>query len=313
MRVVFFGTSEFAVDVLNALHEDPRFEIPMVVSQPSSRSGRGQKTTSTALVKAAEELELNTFLPMDANDADSVEQLKAQNADLFITAAYGQKLSDEVLGLPVGPSLNLHGSLLPRHRGAAPVQFSILEGDTVTGVSLMRMTDRMDAGPVYATAETPIEVDDTGGSLMERLGKMAGQLILDHAGDVLAGKLEGKEQDEEAATAAPSLAKEQGRVPWNTSAIQIDRHVRGMTPWPSAFTFCPTDRSPARVQVVKGEILDLPSPAMPGTVVAFTTGIEVATTKGVYRILEVKRSGKRSLEAVEFLRGFPLPVGSRLQ
>ncbi len=313
MRVVYFGTSEFAIPTMKALVEDPRFDLAMIVTQPDAKAGRGMRATSSAVAKVAEEMELEVLRAPDINDAEHVEKLKEANAEVFLTAAFGQKLSDEVLGLPSKYALNLHGSLLPKYRGAAPVQHAIRSGDSETGVTLMGMTSKMDAGPIYAAKSIPIENTDTGGTLMDKLAELARDLFLENSDAIEGSSLKGTPQDESAASPAPMFQKEDGRVRWPFTAEEIDRHVRAMTPWPSAFTFCPTDRSPQRIIVVKGAVVDVPSPAMPGTVVAFTTGIEVATKKGVYQILEVKRSGKRALSAVEFLRGFPIPVGTRLQ
>jgi len=313
MRLVLFGTSEFAVPTLEACAADPRFEVVLVVTQPDARAGRGRKVSTSIICEAAESRGIPFLQPEDVNAAESVAALAAAKADVFLTAAYGQKLSDAVLALPAKYALNLHGSLLPRWRGAAPVQRAIEAGDQVSGVTLITMTARMDAGPMHGRLEVPIAPDDTGGSLMDKLALAARDLLLSVADAMAEGALPSEEQDEAAATAAKMLRKEHGRVRWQQSAAGIDRQVRAMTPWPSAYTFCPTDRSPARIIVVSGDILDVPSPAMPGTVVAFTSGIEVATTKGVYRIVEVKRSGKRALPAAEFLRGFPMPVGTRLQ
>ena len=309
MRVVYFGTSEFAVPSLQAMAEDDRFDVAMVVTQPDARAGRGRQPSTTPVLKAAEELNLRAVQPVDINSPEAVAELQAAKPDLLLTAAYGQKLSDEILGL-APYALNLHGSLLPRHRGASPAQHAVLCGDRVTGVTLTGMTSRMDSGPIYAALEIPIEPTETSGSLLERLAELARDLLIDQADALAAGTLTGRPQDEKLATQAPLLTKDLGKVRWEKTAEEIDRHVRSMTPWPGAFTFCPTDRSPARLIVVSGEVLDLPSPGMPGTVVAFTTGIEVATQRGVYRIMEVKRSGKRALSAVEFLRGFPIPVGT---
>jgi methionyl-tRNA formyltransferase len=257
-------------------------------------------------------LGLPIFQPADVNAPDFMTQLKKWAPDMLLTAAYGQKLSDELLKLPKKYALNLHGSLLPRHRGASPIQASILSGDTETGVTLMGMTSKMDAGPIYAKKATPIGKTETAGELHERLSQVAKELLETQLSALASGKAKGAPQDESQATRAVLLDKDHGRVRWDRTAAEIDRHVRGMTPWPGAFTFCPTDRSTTRLIISKGEVLDLPSPAMPGTVVAFTSGIEVATRAGVYLIKDVKRSGKRSLAAVEFLRGFPLPVGTRL-
>jgi methionyl-tRNA formyltransferase len=312
MRVVLFGTSGFAVPTLQALHGDSRFEVPLVVTQADSRSGRGRAASTSDVQKAAVELGLELHQPEDINTPESVAALQAANADLFLTASYGQKLSDEVLGLASKYALNLHGSLLPRHRGAAPAQHAILQGDTETGVTLVEMTSVIDAGPIFASKKVAIEPTDTAGSLLDRLAVTASELLLEQGDGLAAGSLQGEPQDEAQATKAPAFLKENGKLRWDKTAKEIDQHVRGMTPWPGAYTFCPTDRSPARLLVVKGEVLDLPSPAMPGTVVAFTAGIEVATQLGVYRIDQVKRSGKRALSAVEFLRGFPLPVGTRM-
>ena len=313
MKVVFLGSSDYSVTVLQALIDSDVFDVVGVVTQPDARSGRGQKVTPSAISQCATDAGLTVHQPVDVNEPEFLDTVRGLAPDLLLTASYGQKLSDELLGIAGRYALNLHASLLPRHRGASPVHAALLEGDETTGVSLMGMTSRMDAGPVYATKETPIAGDDTSGSLLEKLGSVAAELITECGPKLEAGELDGVEQDESQATRAPMLKKEDGRIRWDRTAQEIDRHVRAMSPWPSAFTFCPTERSPQRVQVVSGEVLDLPSPGMPGTVVAFTSGIEVATAKGVYRLLQVKRSGKRALDAVEFLRGFPIPVGTRLQ
>jgi len=312
MKAVFFGTSKFAVPTLEALAKDPRFELAAVVTQPDSRAGRGLEVVPSTMRAAAEALGVRVIQPADVNEPAALAQLKALKPDLLLTAAYGQKLSDELLALGKKYALNLHGSLLPRHRGASPIQASILSGDRESGVTLIGMTSRMDAGPIYAARATPIGKEETAGELHDRLALVARDLFLDSADALVAGKLKGKAQDEKLATKAALLDKDNGRMRWDRTAEEIDRHVRGLTPWPGAFTFCPTDRSVTRLIVVKGEVLDLPSPAMPGTVVAFTSGIEVATKRGVYLIREVKRSGKRSLKATDFMRGFPLPVGTRL-
>jgi methionyl-tRNA formyltransferase len=313
MKVVFFGTSRFAVPTLEAIAKDRRFEVAAVVTQPDSRAGRGLEVLPSTVRGTAEALGLKLLQPADVNAPEVVKELKALKPAMLLTAAYGQKLSDEVLKLGKKYALNLHGSLLPRHRGASPVQAAILSGDTEAGVTLMGMTAELDAGPIYAAKATKIGVKETAGELHDRLAEVARDLLLENADALEAGKLEGRPQDASRATKAGVIDKDQGRMRWDKTAAEIDRHVRGMTPWPGAFTFCPTDRSTTRLIVVKGDVLaDVPSPAMPGTVIAFTTGIEVATRQGVYLIREVKRSGKRSLKAAEFLRGFPLPVGTRL-
>lgn len=312
MKVVFFGTSKFAVPALEALAKDPRFTVVAVVTQPDSRAGRGLEVLPSTVRAVAETIGVPLVQPADVNAADVIAQLKALKPDVLLTAAYGQKLSDELLAMPKKFALNLHGSLLPRHRGASPIQSAILSGDTESGVTLMGMTSKMDAGPIYAMRSTPIGKLETAGELHDRLAVIARDLLMENADALLAGKLKGAAQDDKVATKAKLLDKDDGRVRWDRTAAEIDRHVRGMTPWPGAFTFCPTDRSLTRLIVVSGEILDVPSPAMPGTVVAFTSGIEVATRMGVYLIREVKRSGKRALKAAEFMRGFPMPVGTRL-
>ena len=312
MKVVFLGTSRFAVPTLEAIAKDGRFTVSAVVTQPDSRAGRGLEIVPSAVREKTNELGLTLLQPPDVNAAEVVAQLKAMKPDLLLTAAYGQKLSDAVLALAKRYALNLHGSLLPRHRGASPIQSAILSGDADSGVTLIGMTSRMDAGPIYAIKATPIGALETAGDLHERLANLARDLFMESADKLIAGKLVPAAQDESKATKATLLDKDHGRVRWDKTAAEIDRHVRGMTPWPGAFTMCPTDRSTTRLLIVKGEVLDVPSPAMPGTVIAFTSGIEVATRRGVYLVREVKRSGKRSLRAAEFLRGFPLPVGTRL-
>src|SRR5262249_13269966 len=282
VKVVFFGTSPFAVPALELIADDARFQVAGVVTQPDSRAGRGLEVLPSAVRAAAEQRGLPAFQPGDPTGPHFVAQIKKWAPALLLTAAYGQKLSDEVLALGKKYALNLHGSLLPRHRGASPIQAAILSGDATTGVTLMGMTSKMDAGPIYAQKATPIGKSETAGELHDRLALLAKDLLLEQADALLAGKAKGTPQDEGQATKAVLLDKDRGRVRWDRTAAEIDRHVRGMTPWPGAFTFCPTDRSTTRLILCKGEVLDHPSPAMPGTVVAFTSGIEVATRVGVY-------------------------------
>jgi methionyl-tRNA formyltransferase len=224
-------------------------------------------------------------------------------------AAYGKILPKALLDLPPRGAINVHGSLLPRHRGAAPIQRALLAGDTVTGITIMQMNERMDAGDILLQEQTAIRADDTSASLGERLAEIGARLLALALERIERGELVGQPQNDADATLAPMVRKDEGAIDWSRSADAIERAVRAFTPWPSAYTTL----LGKLLKIHRAAVASMPSPAAPGTVVRATGGdLEVATGDGLLRLLEVQLEGKRRLAARDFLAGQPLREGDEL-
>lgn len=304
LRVVYFGTPVFAVPALRRLHEDGRVELLGVVSQPDRPAGRGRTLTSPPVADAARELGLPLAQPAKVADLQSwLADLGP--ADLHVVAAYGRILPDWLLQTPkIGP-LNLHASLLPRHRGAAPIQAAILAGDSETGVTLMGMEPALDAGPMLAVRTTPIRPEDTAGSLFDRLADLAADLLIDALGPLLAGALEAIPQDEAVATYAGRIGGPDAELGWASSAIEIDRRVRAMAPQPGAWTL----RDGERLRILAGRPETLPGRG-PGLLESDPEGLRVGCGVGSYLVTRLQPAGKPAMDAVAWLRGRPLAPGA---
>ncbi len=310
VRIVFMGTSRFAVPSLEALVREG-YRVAAVVSQPPRPAGRGRKPAVPPTMGAAERLGLLVLAPEQLKAPESVAQIARLEPDLIVVAAYAQFLPRSVLSLPPRGSLNLHGSLLPRWRGAAPMQAAILAGDEFTGVTLMAMAPAMDAGPILAQSRTRIEDSDTAPILEGRLAGMGAALLLSMLPCYLAGALEPVPQDDGLVTFAPVIPKEAGAIDWSQPAEQIWRMSRAYRAWPGCFTYwrgrllkvisCRPERAAAAVEQA-------------GTVVSLGAGREigVVTGAGVLRLLEVAQEGGRPMGAREFAIGHRGFVGSRL-
>ncbi|HHJ18026.1 MAG TPA: methionyl-tRNA formyltransferase [Gammaproteobacteria bacterium] len=297
MRVVFAGTPDFSVPVLQALL-DSGHSVVGVYSQPDRPAGRGRKQVPGPVKQLALQHAVPVFQPLSLRDAEAQQELAALQPDLMVVVAYGLILPQAVLDLPRLGCVNLHASLLPRWRGAAPIQRAILAGDRMTGVCLMQMEAGLDSGPVLAEVRTEISADDTGGSLHDRLSGLAAQLLAQHLDDLAQGKLTPRVQDEALVTYAAKLDKQEAALDWTQDALQLERQVRAFNPWPVAHT--QLEGKTLRVWNARATGDDAAAP--PGTVTAAgKAGIDVACGSGSLRLLEIQLPGARRLAAADFL------------
>ncbi|MFH1024266.1 MAG: methionyl-tRNA formyltransferase [Planctomycetota bacterium] len=311
MRIVFFGTSDFAVPALDRLAAG--HDVVGVFTQPDRRRGRGEVVTPTPVKAAALTRNLPVFAPEALRgDEAALGAFAAPAPDIGVVVSYGLFLPKEWLSVPRYGCLNLHGSLLPRYRGAAPVQRALMAGEAKTGVTVIRLTGTMDAGPILAAAETEIAPDETAGDLLARLARLGAPLLADSVTAVGEGRATEKLQNENEATFAPALKKEEGFIAWNRPARGIAARVRGLTPWPGACTFW-TDRKGGRRRFLITKAHVGPGGGgTPGEIVALGEGISVATAEGILVLERVKPEGKREMSGAEFARGQGLTIGSCL-
>ncbi len=314
MNIVFFGSSHFAEPSLRALVEAGH-KIPCVVTQPDRKKGRGLHLSPTAIKTIAQELRLKVYQPEKINAPTAVEFLKGLNADLFAVIAYGQILSREILGMPKIFAVNAHASLLPKYRGAAPINWAIINGDNKTGITIIKLNEKMDAGPIILQSKVPINGNDTFITLEDKLSREAAKVLLESVKSIENGNYKLLIQDENAVSFAPKLKKSDGMINWDKPAEDIHNLVRGCLGWPDAFT-CYNGKLlkilRARVSIydVEGK-----SPVSPdsGEVLSISKeGIFVATGKGNLIINELQIEGKRIMAAAEFASGHKISPGARL-
>lgn len=309
LNVVFFGTAEIACPSLSALAKSAFATVRAVVSQPDRPSGRELKLHPTAVKARAAELGLPVLQPERARAEDFLQQLRGLAPDVIVVMAYGQILPQALLDIPRHGCVNIHTSILPKYRGAAPIQWAILNGDAETGVTLMKMDAGMDTGPMIAVARTPIAPDDNAQTLHDRLGEMGAALLLESLPGYVDGSLQPAPQPE-GATHARKITKEDGRLAWNEPARSLWNRVRGLTPWPGAFTQLPNQPKPVMLKVWKADVAS--GSGTPGEILgAGRDGIVVAAGADALRLLEVQREGGKRLPARDFLTGCPLASGQR--
>ena len=308
MKVIFLGTSEFSCPSLEALLKSAH-KVIAVVTQPDRPKGRGQKYSPSAVKSLAVAKNLPVLQPERVGDHSSLEALKSLHPDLMVVVAYGQILSPAVLAIPPRGCVNVHASLLPKFRGAAPIARAILGGETKTGVTTMLMDAGMDTGPIFLMAETNVEESDTLGTLHDRLAGMGAHLLLQTLGELEKGTLTPLPQNPSLATYAPKIQKEEGRVNWQRPAIQLFNLVRAFDPWPGAFTVW----AGRNLKLFQPKPLEEATKEAPGTVVqASAAGLRVATSHGDLLIRELQLENRPRMAVSEFLRGYPLKPGVRL-
>jgi methionyl-tRNA formyltransferase len=312
------GTGAFALPTLRALHESEH-EVVGVVTQPDRR-GEGHHEHVNPVKEWSVEHGLPVAQPESINAPDALEIVRKARADLCVTAAYGQILSPDVLAIPRLGVINVHASLLPKYRGAAPIAYAILHGEKTTGVTLFRMEPRLDAGPILGQVETEIGPEETTGELEARLAELAVPLTLRVVGEIESGTERPVGQDASKATRAPRLKKTAGAIDWTKSAVEIHRHCRAMQPWPTAYTFLfQGGHDPLRLIVLEarpcepGSASAKDTAAQPGTVLAADGArLVVKTGAGAIEIARVQPAGKRAMDIADFLRGRPVRPGDRL-
>ena len=308
MRIVFMGTPDFAVGALEALVEAGH-QVAAVVTQPDKPKGRGGKSQITPVKACALEHGLPVFQPERIKAPEAVERLRGYQAQLFVVATFGQILSQEILEIPQYGCINIHASLLPKYRGAAPIQWAIIEGEKETGVTLMQMDKGLDTGDMLAEARVSIETDETGGSLFDKLSRIGARLLVDTLPEIEAGRIIPRPQNDAQSSYAGMMKKEMGLVDWNKPAAYLERLVRGLNPWPSAYTR------------LNGKTLKIWATAVeqenicntPGKVVQVTRdSIKVQTGDGLLCITEVQLEGKKRMEVKAFLLGYPVEENTLL-
>ena len=306
LRIVFMGSPVWAASCMQRLLEGPD---PVVAAycQPDKRAGRGRKMTAQPVASDARDRGVPVHQPRTLRQPDVVEQLGSLEPDLIVVVAYGKILPPAVLAIPRFGCINVHFSLLPAWRGAAPVQYSIIHGDERSGVTTMLMDEGLDTGPILLQRSEPIAPDDTTDSLGRRLTGLGADLLTETIDALRAGTLRATPQDSGSATHARTLKKEAGAIDWARPAIELERLIRGTYPWPGAFTF----RAGKRVKVLRAYLVDHPcGAAAPGEVVAADrTGITVACGAGFVSLIEVQPEGKRAMDARSFVNGFRVQQG----
>lgn len=312
LKTIFMGTAELACASLQALGRAEGIQLVAAVSQPDKPRGRDLKVQPTPVKAVAVSMAVPVLQPTRARDAGFIEQLRGLQPDLIVVAAYGQILPQAILDLPWFGCLNVHTSLLPRHRGAAPIQWAILDGDPQTGVTIMKMDAGLDTGAILTQVTTPIAAEDNAQTLHDRLAHLGSELLVNTIPDYIAGQITPRPQSAEGVTYARKLTKEDGRLDWTQLARSLWNRVRAFTPWPGAFTFQQLEGKSRLLKIWSTQVVETGS-GQPGEVLhADKSGIVAACGEGALRILELQREGGRRLSAAEFLAGHELPPGTLL-
>ena len=307
-RVVFMGTPEFAVPSLEALHS-AGFEIVGVFTQPDRPAGRGKKLTACPVKQRAQELGLDVYQFDKLKSPEGVARLEALEPDVVVTAAFGQILTQALLDIPKHGTVNVHASLLPKYRGSAPINWCILEGEREAGVTLMLTEIGIDTGDIIASRSTPIGELETAGELTRRLSVLGGELLGEMLPKYLAGELTPVRQDPEKASYEPMLEKSMGEIDWTLPAEKIACRVRGLNPWPCAFT----DMDGGTLKIYLAKPVEDNTDAAPGTVIVYgpRAGLVVKCGEGALEILEMQAPGGKRMAPKAYLMGKKIEVGTR--
>ena len=314
MHIIFMGTPDFASYQLECIIK-AGYTVDAVLTQPDKAKGRSGKLTFSPVKEVAVANDIKVIQPERLRGSDAVKEIKSINPDAIVVAAYGQILPPEVLEVPKYGCINIHASLLPKLRGAAPIQQAIVDGEKVTGVTTMYMGEGLDTGDIIEQLEVKIEDDETGGSLFDKLSHAGGDLIISTLKKLEDGTATRTPQDESVSTYAHMITKEQGHIDWNKSAAQIERLIRGFNPWPSAYT----ELDGKNLKFYKAEAVDDIS-SYEGAIdsgvgcVAYVDkkSFVVKTGSGYLKVLELQLAGKKRMECDAFLRGHKLSVGTEL-
>lgn len=308
MRAIFMGTPDFAVSTLERVVEAGH-EVIAVYSQPDKPKGRGKAMQPTPVKEKALELGIPVYQPARVKEEAVIEEIRALNPEVIIVVAFGQILPKAILDIPKYGCVNVHGSLLPKYRGAAPIQWSIIDGEEETGVTTMLMDVGCDTGDMLMKAKTPISSEDTGGSLFDRLAGMGADLLVETLVKLEEGSIVPEKQDDSLANYAKMLSKSTGHIDFTKTAVEIERLIRGLNPWPSAYT----SLDGKTLKIWKASVKESEKKAEPGQVVNVTKdSIEIQTGEGILSLEELQLEGKKRMTADAFLRGYSLEQGTIL-
>ena len=309
LRVVYMGTPDFAVPALQALI-DSHHDVVGVFTQPDRQSGRGKKVRQTPVKKVAVEHEIPVFQPESVKTDEAYDQLAAWEPDVTVVAAYGQILPERILELPRLGSVNIHASLLPEYRGAAPINWCLVHGEHETGVTMMKMDVGLDTGPILTADKVDIPELMTAQQLHDVLARLGAEMIVGVLDRYAAGELEPTPQDDSESSYASMLSKSDGRVDWSKSAREVANHVRGFNPWPGAFTFHGEEDNSKRIKLHLARAAD--GAGEPGEVLRADPSegvLRVACGEGAVDILEIQAPGKRAMDTGDFLNGYDVEPG----
>lgn len=325
MKIVFMGTPDFAVPALKALAESAKHEVSLVVTQPDRPRGRSGKPAPSDVKLCAEQYGIPVFQPEKVREEAAVERLRRENADIFVVAAFGQLLPKTILEMPRFGCINIHGSLLPAYRGAAPVQWAVLDGQKEAGDTIMQMNEGLDTGDILMQESIPLSADETAGSLYDKLSSMGGPLLLKALDAIEAGTVTPVPQGDSGTHYAKMLRKEMGNIDWTKSAEEIGRLVRGLNPWPSAYTHwngkmlkiwmaeTVTQEELSALGCDEKNGMDLKE-AQPGTVMIVTKDtLMVQTGDGLLALTELQMEGKKKMPVQAFLMGCRMQTGEKLE
>jgi len=307
MNIVFMGTPEFSLPTLHKLYESDH-DVLLVVTQPDRPKGRGRESTPPPVKQFALDKKIPVLQPIKCTNLEIAKTLGALNADVFIVVAFGQILDKNLLTLPHHFCINLHSSLLPKYRGAAPINWAIINGETETGVTTMKMNAGLDTGDILLSRKVQIHNRDDAQSLHDILAHQGSSLVMETLNQLDSGSLEATAQNSDLASYAQKLKKDDGLIKWDQPAVKIHNLVRGLTPWPGAFSFLESKR----FKICKTEIKSCDSPDQPGAILRISGhGIEVGTQKERIIITELQPEGKKRMDVKSFLAGHKLIIGNK--
>ena len=306
MNIVFMGTPGFSLPTLHKLYESDH-NVLLVVTQPDRPKGRGREPTPPPVKQFALEKKIPVLQPIKCTNLEVIKTLGALNADVFIVVAFGQILDKNLLALPNHFCINLHSSLLPKYRGAAPINWAIINGETETGVTTMKMNSGLDTGDILLSRKVPICNKDDSQSLHDTLARQGSTLVMETLSQLDSGLLEATSQNSDLASYAPKLKKDDGLIKWNQPAIKIHNLVRGLTPWPGAFSFLESKR----FKICKTQVKSCDLTDQPGVILRVSRhGIEIGTQKERIIITELQPEGKKKMDVKSFLAGHKVLIGN---
>lgn len=309
MKIIFMGTPDFSVPILEALIQAGH-EVVLAVTQPDQPKGRGKAVQFSAVKTAAAAHQIPVYQPKRIREPECVAYLRTFEADIMVVAAFGQILSEDILTMPQYGCVNVHASLLPKYRGASPIQWAVLNGDKISGVTTMQMDAGIDTGDILEKTEVVLDKDETGGSLFDKLSDAGAKLCVKTIAHIQDGTVTRTRQEETQATHVGMITKQMGKVDWTKSAVQIERQIRGLNPWPGTYT----SLHGKTLKLWKAAVLEGGDSAQAGQIVyADKQQLLVQTGKGRLSLLEVQLEGKKRMQIDAFLRGHQIEPGQQLQ